>query len=52
MPLSDMHPRDRRDQSRAKIDLQEGPDIDESKEKPYEKEIARDEQGRPIVKED
>lgn len=50
VPLSDMQPRDKRDIARAKADLVEGPDVDESMEKPYEKDIDRDEQGRPVVK--
>lgn len=51
-PLSDMHPRDNRSEKRMKADLMEEPDIDEGNEKVYEKEISRDEQGRPVVKED
>ena len=47
--LSDMHARDRRDQSRVAKDLAEEPDIDEAEEKEYEKPISRDEQGRPVV---
>lgn len=49
-PLDGMAPRDRRDQSRVARDLIQEPDIDESKEKPFEKEIERDEEGKPIVK--
>jgi len=51
-PLSDMHPRDVRAEKRMKRDLLEEPDIDESAEKEFGKDIARDEQGRPVVKED
>ena len=51
LPLSDMHSRDRKDQSRTRADLAEGPDIDESKEKPYEKNVSRDSSGNPVVEE-
>lgn len=47
--LSDMHGRDRRDQTRTAKDLAEEPDIEESKEKEFEKTVSRDEQGRPVV---
>ena len=46
---SDMQPRDRRDLARMKQDLAEGPDIDDEAEKPFEKEIKRDKQGKPVV---
>lgn len=46
---SDMHPRDRRDQTRMARDLASEPDIEESKEKEFEKTISRDALGRPIV---
>ena len=48
-PLSDMHPRDRRDQVQTRKDLTDEPDINEAEEKEFGKEIARDKQGRPIV---
>lgn len=51
MGLSDMHARDRRDQIRTARDLAEEPEIVEEAEKPYEKDITRDEQGRPVVEE-
>ena len=50
-PPSDMHPRDRRDQSRTAKDLQVEPEIEGTAEKPFEKEIKRDEKGNPVVEE-
>ncbi len=50
-PLSDMQPRDRRDQTRTAKDLQVEPEIEGTPEKPFEKEIKRDEKGNPIVEE-
>jgi len=47
--LSDMHPRDGRDQTRTARDLLPEPDIAEAEEKPFEKEIKRGEDGKPIV---
>ena len=48
-PLSDMHKRDNRDGKRMRRDLKDEPDIDESEEKEYEKDIKRDEKGNPII---
>jgi len=48
---SDMHPRDRRDQARTARDLVEEPEIEGAAEKPFEKEIKRSDDGRPIVEE-
>ena len=49
LPLSDMHARDARAEKQMKRDLMSEPDINEAEEKLYEKEIARDEQGRPLI---
>ena len=46
---SDMHPRDARDQAMTAKALQPEADISEAEEKPFEKEIKRDEAGKPIV---
>ena len=48
-PLSNMGPRDARDQAMTAKALQPDADISEAKEKPFEKEIKRDEAGKPIV---
>jgi len=48
-PLSDMHQRDAADLPRTKLDLTEGPDVDEYEEKPFEKEVSRDSEGNPVV---
>lgn len=50
--LSDTHARDRRDQARTARDLADEPDINEAEEKEFEKEISRDEHGRPLVEEE
>lgn len=50
-PLSDTHARDTRAEKHMKRDLAEEPDINEKEEKEFGKDIARDEQGRPVVKE-
>lgn len=47
--LSDMHPRDQRDQARTASDLKVEPSIEGAPEKPFEKEVKRDEKGNPIV---
>lgn len=49
LSLSDMRGRDRGDQKRTRMDLAESPDVDESAEVPFDKEIRRDETGKPIV---
>lgn len=48
-PLSNMHPRDDRDQAMTAKALQQEPDISGSEEKPFEKEISRDNKGNPVV---
>lgn len=48
-PPSDMGARDSRDQVRTARDLIEEPEIEGAEEKPYEKEIKRDDQGNPII---
>ncbi len=48
-PLSDMHARDIQDQARTARDLLEEPELEGAPEKEFEKEISRDEQGRPKV---
>ena len=50
-PLSDTHGRDRRDQARTAADLKEEPEIEGTAEKPFEKEVKRGKDGRPIVEE-
>ncbi len=50
-PPSDMQPRDRRDQSRTARDLQVEPEIEGKPEKPFEKDIKRGKDGKPIVEE-
>ncbi len=47
--LSDMHARDHGDQQRTARDLKEEPDIKEEEEKPFEKEVSRDNSGKPVV---
>lgn len=46
---SDMHPRGRGDQIRTQRDLLEEPEVDETKEKPFEESIKRDEKGNPVI---
>lgn len=47
--LSDMSPRDRRDNVRTARDLIDEPDVNEAEEIPYEKSTGRGEDGRPTV---
>lgn len=46
---SDMHPRGKGDQITTQRDLLEEPEIDETKEKPFEQSIKRDDKGNPVV---
>lgn len=48
--LDNMSKRDKADQRRIARDLAEQPDIDEEKEKPFDKAVERDEKGEPVVK--
>ncbi len=48
-PLSNMEARDVRHEKLIAKDLQPDKEINESEEKPFEKEIKRDEAGKPIV---
>ncbi len=50
-PLSDTHPRDRKDQTRTAKDLQVEPEIEGAPEKEFGKDVKRGEDGRPIVEE-
>lgn len=45
----DMHSRDIKLERQIKGDLRDEPDIDETKEKPFEKKVKRDKQGKPVV---
>ena len=49
LSASDLHSRDARDQVRTMKDLAEGPEVDESEEKPFGKTISRDKEGKPVV---
>lgn len=49
LPLSDSQPRDAGDQIMTAKALVPEPDIKEEEEKPFEKEIKRDEKGNPVV---
>lgn len=49
VPLSDMHPRDRRDQTRVAKALTDEPEIEGAAEKEFDKTVSRDEHGKPIV---
>lgn len=44
-----MHPRDRNDLLKAQKDLQVEPDLDETKEKPFDKEVKRNAAGEPEI---
>src|SRR3990167_6836634 len=48
-PLDNMHQRSNTDLRMAKADMLDGPEIDEDKQKPFDKEEKRDDEGRPIV---
>lgn len=48
--LDGMTPRDRRDQGRVAKDLRSEPEIDETEEIPFDKEITKDNKGTPTVK--
>ena len=47
--LSDMGPRGRQDQVRTARDLLDEPDIDETKEKDFDQEVSRGDDGKPVV---
>ena len=47
----DMHPRQRGDSKQVAADLRPDPDIDEGRQKPYEKTVKRSSKGEPVVEE-
>ncbi len=49
LSVSESHPRDNRDQGRTARDLRDEPETSEAEEKPFDKEISRGEDGKPVV---